>query len=135
MENKAEYIAEPSLEDDLKDAKEMMGKGYPTVKIEPPRSVMERREGEFEEIKHPAWIKFSTAFKAELKDIHPNALKVWIYIALSVNYNGVAFPGIRTIAEYVGVSTPTVVKAIKDTRIFGLIEVARLEWASLIICA
>ena len=125
-EKKAEYKVDQSITQDLDDAIEMLGKGYPSVTIEPPRKLMEKRK-DFEEVSRPAWIKFSTAFKLEMKNIKPNALKVWIYIALSVNYSGVAFPGIRTIADNIGVSHQTVLTAIKELEDLGLLSVKRGE--------
>lgn len=111
----------------LIDAEEITGKGYPSVSIEPPRKVTERNGGELEEKSIPAWIKFSTAFKEELKDIPGVALKVWIYIALSVNYNGTAFPGIRTIAKAVNLSHQTVIDAIAKLEELNLLSVRRGE--------
>ena len=124
-EQKAEYKVDQSIMDDLKEANELM-KRYPSVTIEPPRKTMERNEGTyFDEVKHPAWIKFSTAFKKEMKNIKPNALKVWIYIALSVDYNGTAYPGVRTIADALGVSHQTVLTATGELETLGLLTVTR----------
>lgn len=113
---------------DLTDALEMMGKGYnePATVIEPPRKTLRRKKGEdFEEHESPAWIKFSTAFKDELPEIGGNALKVWIYIALSVNYHGEAFPGIMTIAKGIGLSHPTVIDAIHELEALNMLTVRR----------
>lgn len=116
---------------DADDALEMLGKGYhdgPSTVIEPPRKTLRRKKGEdFEEHESPAWIKFSTAFKDELPDIGGNALKVWIYIALSVNYRGEAFPGIMTIAKGIGLSHPTVLDAIRDLEALQILTVRRGE--------
>lgn len=119
MEDRTEYIT---------DALEMMGTGYdhPSVTIEPPRRTMERRpRGEFQEVISPAWVKFSTAFKSELPDISGRALKTWIFIALSVNYEGKAFPAINTIAKGTGASHQTVIDAIKELEEMGLLTVNR----------
>ena len=124
-EQKAEYKVKDNIMDELKEANELI-KRYPSVTIEPPRKTLERHDGTyFDEVKHPAWIKFSTAFKREMKDIKPNALKVWIFISLSVDYNGVAYPGIRTIADNIGVSHQTVITAIEELEKIGLLSVTR----------
>jgi DNA-binding transcriptional regulator GbsR (MarR family) len=118
-EDNAEYVTDASI---------MLGAGYASVKIEPPRKVLERSgRGEFTEVDNPAWIKFSTAFKYELPDIDGNALKVWIYIALSVNYKGEAFPAIQTIAKSIGLSHTTVIAHIKNLEAMGLLTVKRGE--------
>jgi hypothetical protein len=108
------------------DALEMIN--HPSTIIEPPRKTLARKTGEgFEERDEPAWIKFSTAFKTEMPSISSNALKVWIYIALSVNYKGEAFPSIKTIANGVGLSHVTVLSDIKELENGGLLTVRRGE--------
>jgi hypothetical protein len=103
MEEKPEYLT---------DAEEMIN-NHPTVEIEPPRSVISRRGREFVEEDKPAFIKFSTGFKKELAGIDATALKVWIFIALSVNRNsGKANPGLRTIATGVGMGINTIQDAL-----------------------
>jgi hypothetical protein len=88
--------------------------GDPTVVIEPGTMVLERRGGEFRQVERPSFVKISTGFKAEMKDIDEIALKVWLFIALSVNRNtGRANPGLRTIAEQTGFAVNTVQAAIK----------------------
>lgn len=124
-EQKAEYKVKDNVMDDLREANELI-KRYPSTVIEPPRKTMERNEGVyFDEVSHPAWIKFSTAFKKEMKNIKPNALRVWIYIALSVNYNGIAFPGIKTVAEALDISHQTVITAVAELETLGLLTVTR----------
>jgi hypothetical protein len=114
-----------SEDNDLKSALEMIGKGYPSFKIEPPRKIIEGDFGNIEEKERPAYIKFSTAFKNRLENISGTALKVWIYISLSVNYDGIAYPGIRTIAKYIGMSHQSVLSAIKELEKLGLLSVNR----------
>ena len=103
---------------EVEEAMEMLGKGYqhkdPAVEIVPPHTVMERRERRFQEIERAAFIKISTSFKEELKNIDGSALKVWLFIALSVNrYSGKANPGLRTIAKECDLSINTVQSAIE----------------------
>lgn len=94
------------------DAEEMIST-HPTVEIEPPRSVISRRGRDFVEEDKPAFIKFSTGFKKELAEIDEIALKVWIYIALSINRNsGKANPGLRTIAKGTGLAINTIQSAL-----------------------
>lgn len=102
--------------------------GNISVEIEHPRRVSSRKaHGEFEEKTLPAWIKFSTAFKEELADIDGNTLKVWIFLALSVDYQGEAFPSIRTIAKNTKMSHTTVIDCIKSLENLGLLTVRRGE--------
>ena len=124
-----EIVADALAEDGyVTDAIAMLGAGYASIEIEPPRRTMKRiGRGEFEEVENPAWIKFSTAFKNELPDIDGNALKVWIFIALSVNYKGDAFPGIQTIANAIGLSHTTVISHIKSLEELGILSVRRGE--------
>jgi hypothetical protein len=106
-EEQADYITE---------AMEMAGKGYehPAVEITPPHAVIERRGKEFQEVITPAFVKISTGFKEEMAGIDEIALKVWLYIALSVNrYSGKANPGLRTIAAGTGFAINTVQSALK----------------------
>jgi DnaD/phage-associated family protein len=110
MEAKAEYHV-----DEIADANEMIGKGYehPSLEIHPATEVISRRNGRMVEEKTPAFVKISTNFKAELPNIDEISLKVWLYIALSVNrFSGKAYPGLRTICEGTGLSINTVRAAI-----------------------
>lgn len=104
------------MDEEVKDALEMMGKGYdhPSVEIEAPRIVIERHNRQMVEVEMPAFVKVSTGFKAELKDIDPTALKVWIYIALSINRTSeTAYPGLRKIAAETNLSVNTVRDAVE----------------------
>lgn len=126
-EDQTTYNVSP---EESQEAMDMLGVGYdqPTVVIEPPRKTQERkRGGEFTEKNNPAWIKFSTAFKLELPEIDGNALKVWIFIALSVDYKGEAFPGIQTIAKAIKLSHTTVIAHIHSLEALGLLTVRRGE--------
>ncbi len=86
----------------------------PAVIIEPPRIVIERHDGKMVETERDAFVKISTRFKAEMSRIDPVALKVWLYIALSVDRtSGRANPGLRTIARDCGLAVNTVRSAIE----------------------
>lgn len=115
--------------DYITEAKAMLGAGYehPSVEIEAPRRVMERRNGKLEEVERPAFVKMFTNFKAELKDIDEVALKVWLYIALSVNRKtGTAWPGLRKIAKDTGFAVNTVRDAVERLENkYGLLSVER----------
>jgi hypothetical protein len=110
----------------LTDALEMINT-HPTVEIEPPRSVVSRRGRENVEEDRPAFIKFSTGFKKELANIDAVSLKVWIFIALSINRNtGKANPGLRTIAAGVGMGVNTVQAAlIRLDKKYNLLSIDR----------
>lgn len=127
MESKADYITQ----DEVQEALEMLGKGYdhPSIEIEQPREVVERRDGKLVETERPAFVKIYTSFKAEMKDLDEIALKVWLYIALSVNrFTNEAHPGLRTIAEDTGFAVNTVRAAIErlETQ-YNLLTVERGE--------
>lgn len=123
-ETKAKYIVVP--QQDLDDANAMSGTGYPSVAVEPARKISERRGRRFVETETPAYVKFYTDFKEELADIHPYSLKVFLFIGLSIGFEtGVAWPGVRTIAEKTGMNKDTVGKAIADLEQQGFLEVWR----------
>jgi len=105
-EDREEYIT---------DAAAMIGKGYdsPSLEIEPARTVIERRNGKMQEVERAAFVKVSTAFKDELKNIDEVALKVWLFIALSINRNtDEANPGLRAIHNGTGFAVNTIRDAI-----------------------
>jgi hypothetical protein len=116
---------------DTADAMEMLGKGYdhPAVTIEPPSVAMELRGREFREVEKPAFVKISTGFKVRLKEVDEIALKVWLFIALSVNrYSGRANPGLRTISEETGLAINTIRAAIERLeKKYDLLTVNREE--------
>lgn len=98
----------------------------PSVEIEPARTTIERRDGEFKEVEKPAFVKISTAFKNELPNISGDALKVWLFISLSINRNtSRANPGLRTISTGVKLAINTVQKAIKELEGHKLLSVNR----------
>jgi hypothetical protein len=96
------------------------------IEIYPPSTVIRRRGWQMTEEVVPAFIKISTAFKAELASIDGNALKVWVYIALSINRNTEeAHPGIRTIATACNLAQNTVTAAVRSLEALGLLTVLR----------
>ena len=116
-EEKPKYITE---------AEEMLGSGYESVRIEPERSVIRRINGKMESYDLPAFVKISTSFKSELAEISGDALKVWHFIALSINRNtGKANPGLRTIAENVKLAVNTVQKCLQELENLNLLTVDR----------
>ncbi len=110
----------------ITDALEMMGQGYASIEIEQAKTVISRRAGRMVSEDRPAFVKVSTAFKQELSVISGDALKVWLFIALSINRNtGKASPGLRTIAESVNLAVNTVQKALKELEGMELLTVDR----------
>lgn len=117
-EDQSDYITE---------AIEMMGKGYdPAAIIEQPTKKLVLRESLGEEWT-VAWVKLSTAFKPHIKELHGSPLAVWLFISLSINKNGIAFPGIRTIAEQTGYSHQGILDAIQKLEEKGYLKVRRGE--------
>lgn len=116
MEAKTDYVTE---------ALDLLH-GEPSLVIEPERTIIERRDGKFKETVIPAFVKISTSFKGELASISDAALKVWIFIALSVNRNtGIAHPGLRTIAAALGKGVNTIQECIKELEAANLLKVDR----------
>lgn len=127
MNNKEDYVNE------VEEAFEMLGKGYeaPSVVVEPPRRRTERRGKRMVQTEEAAFVKFSTEFKKELADLDAYALKVFIYIGLSINFEtGTAYPGVRKIATDTGMDKDTAGKAIKELEEKGFLKVWRKDGAS-----
>lgn len=99
-----------------------------SVTVEPPRKKVVRRGKRMMEVEEPAYVKFSTDFKSELKHLNEFALKVFIYIGLSIGFEtGKAFPGVRKIAEETGMDKDTVTKAVEELEEKGYLDVFRRE--------
>jgi hypothetical protein len=130
MEQQGDYITKEEIEEGLA----MIGKGYedqPSVVVEPPRRRIERRGKEMLEVEEAAFVKFSTEFKSELADLDVYALKVFIYIGLSINFeSGTAYPGVRKIAKETGMNKDTVGKAIEELESKGFLQVRRKDGSS-----
>lgn len=117
----------------LNDALEMIGTGYdqPTVVIEPPHTTTARHNGRMVEVEEPAWVKFSTDFKKEIGLFDVYALKVFIYVGLSINWqSGEAFPGVRKIAEDARMDKGTVIQAVQWLESNNYMTVFRQEGKS-----
>jgi hypothetical protein len=130
MEQQGDYITQEEIEEGL----DMLGKGYedqPSVVVEPPRRRIERRGKQMMEVEEAAFVKFSTEFKSELADLDVYALKVFIYIGLSINFEtGTAYPGIRKIAKETKMNKDTVAKAIEELEEKGFLQVRRKDGSS-----
>lgn len=119
---------QPPYDAETADALEMLGKGYdhPAIEIEQERTVIQRRAGKLESVDRPAFVKISTAFKQELATISGDALKVWLFISLSINrHTNKANPGLRTIAEQVNLAVNTVQKCLQELENLELLTVDR----------
>jgi len=116
MEEQADYVTE---------AMELLN-GEPAAIIEQPRARLILRNG-LDEQWTVAWVKMSTAFKPHIKELHGAPLAVWLFICLSINKQGMAFPGIRTIAEETGYSHQGVLNAIEKLEKKGYLIVKRGE--------
>jgi len=105
----------------------MVGTGYePTIEIEQPREVIERRNGKLIETERPAFVKIYTSFKKEMHDIDEIALKVWLYIALSVNRNtNEAHPSLRTLSKELNLAVNTIRNAVERLEKKNLLTVER----------
>jgi len=122
----ADQLAEKGY---VEDAVEMLGKGYePSIEIEAPRQVTERHGNKLIEVERTAFVKLYTSFKAELKDMKGDDLKVWIYLALSINrYTKDARPGLRKIAEDTSISINTVRGIIDRLENSGLLDIEKAD--------
>ena len=102
--------------------------GEPSIEVEAPRKVTERRGGQLVETERSAFVKLYTSFKGELKDIDGNELKVWLYLALSINrYTKDARPGLRKIAEDTGMAVNTVRGIVEKLEERGLLDVDKAD--------
>lgn len=114
--------------EEVQDALDMLGKGYehPALEVHTEQVVIKRRGRKMDEEVEPAFVKVSTAFKDELADFDGADLKVWIYIALSINRNSEeAHPGLRTIAAACKMGINTVQEAIRHLEAAGMLTVNR----------
>ena len=116
---KGEYNTE------AEEALQMSGKGYElSIEIESPRQVTQRRGGKLIETESAAFVKIYTSFKQELKTLEGGDLKVWIYLALSINrYTKDARPGLRKIAEDLGMAVNTVRASVERLEYKNLLDV------------
>lgn len=130
MEQQSEYrIGASEQEDSINNARAMIGWDQePSVSVEPPKRTMKRHGKKMYEVEESAFVKFSTAFKTELADLDVYALKVFIYIGLSIGYDtGTAFPGVRKIAKETKMDKDTVIKAIAELEQKGFLSVYRRD--------
>lgn len=125
----SEVSGKYQVEENDADGIAMIGEGYePSVIIEQAQTVLQRRNGKLEAIDRAAFVKISTAFKSELSAISGDALKVWLFIVLSINRKtDVANPGLRTISKAVNLAVNTVQKCLFELERAGLLTVYRGE--------
>ncbi len=117
-EEKTEYITE---------ALELL-QGVTTLEISSPEKVIERRDGQLIEVERSAFVKIYTSFKRELKTLSGDELKVWLYLALSINrFSKAANPGLRKIAEDTGLAVNTVRGIVERLESSHLLDVERAE--------
>lgn len=110
-----------SDEDEVRDAVEMLGKGY---EIHAPALVLELGEGyHLEKVESSAWVKISTSFKSVMPYLKGANLSVFLAISLSVNDKGECFPGIDTLASCTGYSRRAVFDAIRELEETGFLTV------------
>lgn len=126
MEEQVDYVTE------TQEALDMLNfEDQPSVVVEPPRRRTERRGRQMVEVEEAAYVKFSTEFKTELADLDVYALKVFIYIGLSINFEtGTAYPGVRKIAAETKMNKDTVAKAIEELEEKGFLQVHRKDGSS-----
>lgn len=98
----------------------------PSIEIKEHSTVIRRRGNRLVEEQSPAYIAIYTSFKQELAHMDGAALKVWIYLALSLNrFTEEAHPGVRTIAKTLRMGENTVTNKIRDLEAIGLLTVHR----------
>ncbi len=99
-----------------------------TLEISSPEKVIERRDGKLVEVERSAFVKIFTSFKKELKTISGDELKVWLYLALSINrFSKTATPGLRKIAEDTGLAVNTVRGIIERLELSQLLDVEKAD--------
>lgn len=114
------------VEDSTENALAMLGSGYSSVEISPSEKRLVRIDGEFREVEKAATVTISTAFKKEMENVSGDALKVWLYISLSINKTTErANPGLRTIAKACHLAVNTVQKCLSELEKMNLLLVNR----------
>lgn len=99
-----------------------------TLEISSPEKVIERRDGKLVEVERSAFVKIFTSFKRELKTISGDELKVWLYLALSINrFSKTANPGLRKIAEDTGLAVNTVRGIVERLEMSQLLDVEKAD--------
>lgn len=113
-------------EDSLNNARAMMGWDV-ALEVEAPRTVTVRRGKKLLEEDRPAFVKIYTDFKDELADMEGIDLKVWIYLALSINrFTGTAYPGLRKIASDLKIrSVNTLQSSLERLEAKGLLDIEK----------
>lgn len=114
----------------IDDANEMIGKGYlePAAILQAPTTqrVMDAKPG-YSDKETAAWIKLSTSFKPHIKTLKGAPLAVWLYLSLSINRHGVAFPSIQTLMDDLDYARQTILDAIVTLENLGYMTVNRGE--------
>jgi len=119
-----------NMENEVKEALEMLGEGYtPVVQFEKPSEQIAEYQGEYKLVKSLGWIKFSAEFRnSMLAKLKGAKLSIFISICLHLNENGESFPGIDKIAKETGYNRDTIMNAIAEMEeIPNLLKVLRKQ--------
>jgi hypothetical protein len=77
------------MEDELKDALEMLGAGYEKAAIiERPRKTHAIGDNGLEEHQLFGWIKMSAKFCVHIKKLRGAKISIWLCLALNIDENG-----------------------------------------------
>lgn len=111
--------------DEVREAMELL-RGEPSAEIESPRIVTERRGKKLVDVERGAFIKLYASFKRELKTLEGGDLKIWTYLALSVNRQTKdARPGLRTMAEDLDMAVNTIRAGLERLEAKGLLDIEK----------
>jgi hypothetical protein len=118
---------EYNIEQDAKEAMEMLGKGYDApYEIHLPAKTLRDNGDGLQETQSGVWVKITASFRDKhLRKLKGSKLGVWLCIALHINENNDCHPSIETICKETGYSNREVIDCIRELENGGYLTVAR----------
>ena len=129
----SEEQADYNVEQDAKEALEMLGKGYDReapYEIHLPAHVLCDNGSGLQEYETGTWIKLSTSFRNVMSKLKGSRLSVFLCICLHINGDNNCYPSLETLAEESGYSRREVVNAVQELEATGFLTVRRGEMKS-----
>lgn len=111
----SEPQGEYNIEQDAKDALEMLGAGYDNAaEIHPPKTIKVLRDGGLEEYRVWGWVKVSAKFINHVRELKGAKLAIWTVIALSIDEDSVCDLRIKDLEKLTGYSHTEVIDSLKE---------------------